>query len=249
MPFVKCPECDIYYTVQGSGEPILLVHPFTRIGRCWQTIFKNLDKSYQLIIPDIRGHGQSKNQAEIFSFDQAAHDLLTVLDKLQIEKCRAIGMSAGAGILLHMTTKQPSRFQELVVIAGAPYLSQETRSHLSQSSTDNLTEKGWDILNERHPGGVEQIEAIWKNLRDFGNNTEDVSHLLKNIRAKTMIVHGDKDELFPVSVSLEMYDKIPNSSLWVMPNTNHYTIFDKDFDTVQKEHFENEVLRFFNSTN
>ena len=44
---------------------------------------------------------------------------------------------------------------------------------------------------------------------------------LASINASTLIVQGDRDEFFPVPVAMEMYDAIPNSYLWVVPNTGH----------------------------
>ena len=48
---------------------------------------------------------------------------------------------------------------------------------------------------------------------------------LATIRARTLIVHGDRDEFFPVSIPIEMYRSIPNSSLWIVPEGGHVPIF------------------------
>ena len=49
--------------------------------------------------------------------------------------------------------------------------------------------------------------------------------LLATITARTLIVHGDRDPLYPVELALEMYRAIPSSALWVVPNGGHGPIF------------------------
>jgi fermentation-respiration switch protein FrsA (DUF1100 family) len=48
---------------------------------------------------------------------------------------------------------------------------------------------------------------------------------LSKISARTLIVHGDRDEFFPVSVAMQMYQAIPNSFLWIVPNASHVLFF------------------------
>jgi len=49
--------------------------------------------------------------------------------------------------------------------------------------------------------------------------------LLGTITARTLIVHGDRDPLYPVELALEMYRSIPSSALWIVPNGGHGPIF------------------------
>jgi pimeloyl-ACP methyl ester carboxylesterase len=48
---------------------------------------------------------------------------------------------------------------------------------------------------------------------------------LARIQARTLIVQGDRDPLYPVELSVEMANAIPNSSLWIIPNSGHGPIF------------------------
>jgi len=50
--------------------------------------------------------------------------------------------------------------------------------------------------------------------------------LLASITAKTLVVHGDRDDFFPVPIPVEMYRSIPNSYLWIVPNGGHVPIGD-----------------------
>jgi pimeloyl-ACP methyl ester carboxylesterase len=49
--------------------------------------------------------------------------------------------------------------------------------------------------------------------------------LLSTITARTLIVHGDRDPFYPVNIPLELFTAIPNSHLWIVPNSGHGPIF------------------------
>jgi pimeloyl-ACP methyl ester carboxylesterase len=62
-------------------------------------------------------------------------------------------------------------------------------------------------------------------LKDSYTDMNFTPPLLSTITARTLIVHGDRDPLYPVSLAMEMYAAIPRSYLWVIPNGGHGPIF------------------------
>src|SRR5437867_6036818 len=95
---------EMHYEIHGHGDPLVLLHGFTGAGADWQYIFTDPPAGYRLIIPDLRGHGRSTNPSMEFTHRQAAIDVVALLDQLDIERCQAIGMSAGGKTLLHIAT-------------------------------------------------------------------------------------------------------------------------------------------------
>jgi pimeloyl-ACP methyl ester carboxylesterase len=61
---------------------------------------------------------------------------------------------------------------------------------------------------------------------------------LSTITAKTLIVHGDRDAFFPVSVPIEMYTSIPKAYLWIVPNGEHMPILDEHTEQFTKTALE-----------
>jgi pimeloyl-ACP methyl ester carboxylesterase len=49
--------------------------------------------------------------------------------------------------------------------------------------------------------------------------------LLGTITARTLIVHGDRDPYYPVTLAVEMFQAIPRSALWIVPYGGHGPIF------------------------
>jgi pimeloyl-ACP methyl ester carboxylesterase len=81
-----------------------------------------------------------------------------------------------------------------------------------------------ELLRRRHPGGDSQIKAILASTTAFADSYDDMNFTpayLSTIQARTLIVQGDRDPLYPVEISLEMAKAIPHSSLWILPNSGH----------------------------
>jgi pimeloyl-ACP methyl ester carboxylesterase len=89
---------------------------------------------------------------------------------------------------------------------------------------DHLPQEQWEILRHRHPGGDAQIKAILASTKSFATSNDDLNFtppLLFTIKARTFLIQGDRDPLYPVDLSLEMFKAIPNSRLWIIPNAGH----------------------------
>jgi pimeloyl-ACP methyl ester carboxylesterase len=219
---------EMYYEIRGEGEPLVLLHGGGGIGANWELIFKEPPAAYQLIVPDMRGHGRSTNPSMEFTFRQSALDVFALLDHLGVERFKAVGMSMGAKTLLHMATQQPMRVEAMVLVSAAPYFPEQARTIMRQLSVDNHSEAEWRQMREWHKHGDEQIRALWQIGNKFKDSYRDMNFTppyLSTILARTLIVHGDRDPLYPVNLALEMYAAIPQSYLWIVPNGGHGPIF------------------------
>src|SRR5947209_8041220 len=122
MPDIDVNGCSLHYDDRGAGAPLLLLHGGTGIGAHWQQVFTAGDPdNFRVIVPDLRGHGRSTNPSGAFTFRQSARDMFALLDRLGVERVNAIGMSAGAKTLLHMSTQQPARIDAMVLVSATPY--------------------------------------------------------------------------------------------------------------------------------
>jgi len=235
-------DIQMYYETRGEGEPLLLLHGGGGIGANWELIFKTPPEGYQLIVPDLRGHGRTPNPSEEFTFRQSARDVLGLMDRLGIERFKAIGLSLGAKTLLHVATQQPSRVEAMVLVSATPYFPEPARAIMRQLTEESHSEAEWTQMRQWHPQGDEQIRKIWRQLHGFADSYDDMNFTppyLSTITARTLIVHGDRDPLYPAHLALEMFTAIPRSSLWVVPNGGHGPIFGE-----MAERFVETALRF-----
>lgn len=219
---------DLFYRDTGSGEPLLLLHGFTGSGDDWQHVFAQPLDGFRVIAPDLRGHGRSTSPGTTFRFADAARDVFALLDSLGIDRVKAIGMSGGANTLLHLATQQPSRVQAMIHVSGTPRFPDQARAIMRTMTAESRSEAEWAEMRARHHHGDDQIRTLWKYVRALADDRDDMNFTaatLSRITARTLVVHGDRDPLYPVELAVELLRGIPNSALWVIPNGGHGPIF------------------------
>lgn len=219
---------QMYYVTYGQGEPLVLLHGYTGSGGDWELFLPDLAKEYQLVMPDLRGHGRSTNPSMTFTFRLAALDMFALLDHLGIDQFKAIGMSGGGNTLLHMATQQPGRVAAMVLVSAASYYPAQARAFMRDYMVDKLTDEEWRVQRQRHQHGDEQIRALWRHGQAFKDDYNDMNFtppFLATITARTLIVYGDRDLLYPVHIAVEMSTAIPHSYLWIVLNGGHVPVF------------------------
>jgi pimeloyl-ACP methyl ester carboxylesterase len=124
--YVELNDIQMYYEMEGTGEPLLLLHGGTGCQEDW--IYAGRDQfmaEYTIIKPDARGHGRTSNSQRTITHRQCALDTLALLDRLEIRKCRAMGLSMGGNILLHMATLQPERIEGMILVSATMYFPEQ----------------------------------------------------------------------------------------------------------------------------
>ena len=219
---------SLFFRDSGTGDPLLLLHGFTGCGDDWQHVFAEPLADFRIIAPDLPGHGRSPNPRSDFKFADIARDVFALLDQLNIDRVKAIGMSAGANTLLHMATQQPRRVSALVHVSGTPRFPDQARQIMRTMTEETRTDAEWAEMRTRHHLGDDQIRALWRHARAFADDRDDMNFTaatLSAITARTLIVHGDRDPLYPVEFAVELFRGIPDAALWVVPNGGHGPIF------------------------
>ena len=78
--------------------------------------------------------------------------------------------------------------------------------------------------------GDEQIRRLISQFNAFHGDYDDMNFTaerLATITARTLVVHGDRDNFFPVEIPVGLYRAIPRSELWIIPGGNHVPIYDR----------------------
>jgi len=156
--------------------------------------------------------------------------MFALLDHLGIQRAKAIGLSMGAKTLLHMATLQPDRVDAMVLVSATPYFPAQARAAMAQLSVDAFSDADWAAQRQRHVRGDDQIRLLFDQMRGLKDSYDDMAFtppLLGTIAARTLVVHGDRDPLYPVEMAMELFRSIPKSALWVVPNGGHGPIFGK----------------------
>lgn len=219
---------DLHFEVTGRGEPLLWLHGAMGCGTDWRYVFAEPPAGFQVIAPDLRGHGASTNPSGQFTCRQCALDVQALLRHLGLPRVKAIGLSGGGIVLLHLATLAPAVVESMVVVSAPPSFLEQARRIQREFSEAFLSNAEKVRLRQCHVGGETQIEALVAMVRAFADDYEDVNFdaaSLSTIAAETLIVFRDRDPLYPVSQAFDLHAAIPRSFLWVVPNGGHGPVF------------------------
>src|SRR5262249_39938719 len=152
--------------------------------------------------------------------------MFALLDHLQIDRVKVIGLSGGGITALHMATTQPARVQAMVIVSAPATFPEQARAIQRTFSDATLGEAERLRMRQRHPRDG-QLETLLAQVRAFadGDDPNFSPEELATITADTLIVFGDRDPLYPVSLACELRRAIPRSWLWVVPNGGHGPVF------------------------
>jgi len=213
---------DLHVHERGRGEPLLLLHGMTGTGDDFERLF-DLDlvaESFRVIVPDARGHGRSTGHGDELTFGRCARDVLAILDALGIGQARAVGLSLGAKTLLHVATAAPDRIAAMILVSAAHRFPDATRALLRAAAKVGRSQQEWARMRALHVHGDEQIRRLWKLPARLAEDTIDLTlspQQLSTIKARTLIVSGDRDPFYPLELAVELYRSIPHASLSVVP--------------------------------
>lgn len=148
--FVEVPGGRLYYEVEGSGDPVLLIHGNLGNLRMWDDQVGPFAERYRVIRYDRRGYGRSRTQH--VSFSERA-DAVAMLQHAQpgASSCHVIGQSMGGIIALDLTIERPEVVDSLVLVAsGAGCFKAELPDDVQPPPWDEMQRlwesKDWDRL-------------------------------------------------------------------------------------------------------
>lgn len=226
---VQIGDIELYYEEHGNGKPLILLHGFGGCTQNWHPFTEQLSTHYRLIVVDLRGHGHSTNPENKFTHRQAANDVFLLLEKLGIDQFSAMGMSTGGMTLLHMAASQPGRINAMVLISATTHFPDQARAIMRRASFATMPQEVKDMYRECAKRGDEQIHQLITQFNAFHENYDDMNFTaqsLSAITARTLVVHGDRDNFFPVEIPVQIYRAIPNAALWIIPGGDHVPIYD-----------------------
>ena len=119
MAFADINGANLFYTDEGEGLPVLLVHGSTCDSFDWNYQLSALDGKYRVIAVDRRGHGHSSAPEGSYSAHQDADDLAALLEHVGAERVVAVGHSTGGTVVASLAARYPGRVRAIVPIGIA----------------------------------------------------------------------------------------------------------------------------------
>lgn len=203
MPTIRANDIDIYYEIHGEGEPVVLIAGLNSDHTLYRGIFPQFATSYQNILFDNRGVGQTDKPDIPYSIEMMANDIAGLLNALGIEQAHILGTSMGGRIAAALALQYPQLVKSLILVSTSMKMK-----GIPITWSRRLIALQLKIPMIRGPhayyAAVRQLEAS----RDF-----DCTDRLNEIQVPTLILHGMKDKLAPYWLAEEMHHGIKDSQM------------------------------------
>lgn len=124
MPYyVTDDHVKLYYEVRGTGKPVMLIHGLTANHRHFKKQIPALVRHYQVITPDLRGHGDSEAPEHGLTLKRLAADIRELVDYLGLKSLSFIGWSMGAHVIFEYIKNYTCKgIEKFVIIDMTPKL-------------------------------------------------------------------------------------------------------------------------------
>ncbi|WP_343671036.1 alpha/beta hydrolase [Chitinophaga sp.] len=205
----KTNNITIHYTRTGGNKPpLILLHGLMTNGLCWTDLARTLEKDYDVIMPDARGHGLSSVPDYGYQYDDLANDVAGLIQALKLPPPFLVGHSMGGMTAAVVAGSKPNILKG-VILADPPFISPEVQREVWDSDVAEQHRKVLQLSLEeviadgraRHPHrSLETIELFAKarlqtSMAAFNVLTPpypDYKTLVSSIDIPALLVFGDR---------------------------------------------------------
>lgn len=265
MEKIHSDDADIFYDVAGSGPPVVLLHPFPVHHEFWLPISKFLSSRYRLIMPDLRGHGESGLGDGPATMQKHAADIARVMDAADADRAPIVGVSIGGYAIFEFWRRFRNRATALVLCnTKASADTPEARAGRLEAANDVMqrgTEPFFEGMLQKvlaettRRSRPDLVEAAHRMMRKM--SAEDVAGVqrgmaerpdsiatLKTINVPALLVTGDEDTMTGVPEAEVMKQNIPGAQMKVIEKAGHYSPWEQPEEVGRLlRHFLDSVVR------
>jgi pimeloyl-ACP methyl ester carboxylesterase len=240
MPVMKIDDFEMYYETHGEENevPLVLIMGLGADANWWMLQIPEFSKNYKVITFDNRDVGRTSKTNISYTVDTMAEDTFNLLDKLGVEKTHILGFSMGGMIAQAFALNYPEKVRSLILCStislgpkglGVLRMWNELIETITRQAKNPVLEQLAKYCVQLPKEFLHQCEAVEKF---------DVIDRIRDIRAPTLVLIGDRDNIVPVWSAKEMASKIPNAEFKVLWGCGH-TLFIEKWRA-----FNREVLKF-----
>jgi pimeloyl-ACP methyl ester carboxylesterase len=242
---------SISYTDHGQGPPLVLIHghPFNR--SMWAGQINDLRATHRIIAPDLRGYGETSVTPGKVTLADHAHDILRLIDTLELEQIVLGGLSMGGQIVLEFYWRYPERVRGLLLAASfAQQDTPEVRERRLATAERLLREGMQPYAHEVLPmmlasSTIEEQPTVAAQVLEMMCTTQpegaaaalrgraerrDYTPLLPQIHVPTLIMLGSEDAFTPLDEAQAQHRAIPNAELHILNGAGHMPNLERPTD-------------------
>ena len=249
MPFFETPDgVKLNYLLEGSGKPLLFLHGWAMCSRVWKYQVDCLADHYQVICPDLPGHGASGCPSGACDFASLTRDITRFIEGLGLHRVTIIGWSIGASVAILLAASHRLPVDSLVLVDGTPsFMTRDGFPHglsaaslrrmlkLADSDFGRALREFYGLLlseeDQALPSGDEIRELLtdeqYLPRRDAARSLlaslarEDLRENLGSINIPSLLMHGDQDTICPPGASAFMQERLDGAEMITFPGAGH----------------------------
>jgi len=141
----------LFYRINGSGKPVILLHGFGETGNVWDHQVAYLSSSFKLIVPDLPGSGSSEMPDDL-SMENLAEAIHAIIHEENIDACPVIGHSMGGYVALALTAHYYNHVSALGLFHSTAYADTDEKKTTRRKGIDFIRQHGaFDFLQTSSP--------------------------------------------------------------------------------------------------
>lgn len=232
MPLISTEKGDIWIADHQPTHrelPLVLLHGAGGTHRHWHPTLRHSTIT-RVIAPDLPGHGNTPGTGRS-TITEYAHDILALLDALEISQAYIGGHSMGGAIAQQLALDAPDRVAGLLLVSTAakmsvhPDILNGLHRDLDQVVTLLMTWIWGGALDEKtYSQGFAQLKASGADVL-FGDftacNQFDLRARLGEIRSPALVIGGGADRMIPVKYTQALAEALPHAQMQVIPDGGH----------------------------
>jgi len=239
---------QLAYDRRGQGTPLVLLHGYPLDHHLWDEVAPLLEGTFDLILPDLRGFGESSTVDSFYAMEDFASDIAGLLDQLGIQKTAIAGHSMGGYVALAFARLFPERVRGLGLVASQTAADPSERKEARYKSAAEVADKGIGSVVE----AMAPKFTADKQLQDFARQSMeqqppaayigalkamaervDSTHLLPSFLFPVVLIHGDADQLIPIDRAREVKAALPQAHLIEISGAGHIPMLENKEKTAE----------------
>lgn len=229
---VRVGDVDLYYerhTGPENSPPLVCLHNFSSNSRkLFTPMLPVLTERFDCYLVDLRGHGRSNNPGPNWTHEQSSRDIIGFCREVGLDSAYFFAASSGGMTMLRVARYAPKLVRAMVVDSATYRVPPDAR--IFYKHPDALSPKLKAYYTEANEVlGPEYGLFLAKTFYDFRLPECDINvplETLSEIESPTLIISGDRDFFFTADVAIDMKLTIPNSELYIFPDTKHIVCYD-----------------------
>lgn len=211
-------------------QTIVFQHGFAGAAESWEFQMNHFAPNYRVVVPDLRGHGQSDAPYTQYTMEELVEDMHQIVEHLNLpEKFTLVGHSFGGSVCVEYANAHPERLEKLVLIATAgEYPLPQWVKYFSRVPT-KIVQPFWKYRPKWDAEAHVLKRMMLNNLRKWQGWP-----LLRNLTMETLVITGERDNYFPRYVFDDVGKMIPNAVVVDVGVSKHKVQLER-YDAVNRE--------------